>query len=173
MLKPVRLVLFLTVMIISPPALGSDYIENMIPGAAPVGTGRLTIFFMDVYDLKLYAAKGVWKPGSPLALEFRYLRNIKGTRIAQITIEEIRKLGFRDELLLAGWYEQIRKIFPDVKEGVMLTGIFTDDEETVFYKDGEEIGRVKDTAFGNAFFNIWLDPKTREPGLRKKLLGLR
>lgn len=171
MLKRIRLALFLTVLSIAPPALASDYIQNMIPGAVPVGNGRLTVFFMDVYDAKLYADQGRWSPGQPLALEFRYLRNLKGTKIADSSAEEIRKQGFADELRLAAWHEQMRKIFPDVKEGVILTGILTQDAQTIFYKDGSEIGHIKDPEFGKAFFNIWLSQKTSVPGLRQKLLG--
>jgi len=34
------------------------------------------------------------------------------------------------------------------------------------------IGEIPDAAFSRAFFSIWLDPRTAEPGLRAALLGL-
>jgi hypothetical protein len=171
MLKGFRIALALMVLGTAQTAFASDYIQTMIPGAAPVGSGRLSMFFMDVYDVRLYADQGRWNPGQPLALEFRYLRNIKGARIADSTVEEIRKQGYKDELKLAAWHEQMRKIFPDVHDGLTLTGIYTNDAVTVFYKDGVEIGQIKDPEFGKSFFNIWLDKKTSAPRLREKLLG--
>ena len=65
----------------------------------------------------------------------------------------------------------MRKIFPDVGKGVRLTGVYTGTDETIFYKNNSEIGRIKDPDFSKAFFGIWLDEKTSAPDLRRSLLG--
>ncbi len=153
------------------PALASDLVQGYLPDARPVGQGRLSVFMWDVYDATLFAPQGVWERGGPLALTLDYLRQIDGNQIVDRSIEEIREQGFKDEVKLAAWHTQMKAIFPDVREGITLTGILLENGETVFLKNGLEIGRIKDPAFGKAFFDIWLSDKTSAPRLRKKLLG--
>ena len=62
-------------------------------------------------------------------------------------------------------------LFPDVKEGTHITGIYLPNESVRFYLDGQWLGEIRDADFARAFFAIWLDPKTSAPDLRKKLLG--
>ena len=156
---------------ITPPAFAIEYMTDHIPAAEKVGKGRLTYLFWDVYDATLYAPQGTWKEDKPFALELSYLRDIPGKSIADRSIEEIRLQGYSDEIKLAAWYTQMRSIFPDVNEGITLTGIFTNSGETIFFKNSKEIGRIQDSEFSQAFFNIWLSEKTSSPTLRDKLLG--
>ena len=104
-------------------------------------------------------------------MRLSYLRNLDGEKIADRSIEEMRAQGFNDEIKLAAWHTQIRRIFPDVNDGTTLSGVYTKNQETIFYKNGSEIGRIKDPEFGQAFFNIWLSTDTSEPDLRAQLLG--
>ena len=153
------------------PAFAMQNIRTHIPSAQKVGQGRLTYLFWDVYDATLYAPKGDWRKNEPFALELSYLREIEGKKIADHSAEEMRNQGFNDEVKLATWHAQMRKIFPDVGEGDSITGVFTDDGQSIFYKDNIEVGRIKDAEFSRAFFDIWLDEKTSAPDLRRKLLG--
>jgi len=153
------------------PAYAMQHIRSHIPTAQKVGQGRLTYLMWDVYDATLYAPQGQWSQGQPFALKLSYLREIEGKKIADRSVEEIRNQGFTDEVKLATWHAQMRKIFPNVDEGVSLTGVHTQKGETVFYKDNVEIGRIKDSEFSQAFFGIWLNEETSAPNLRLKLLG--
>jgi len=153
------------------PAYAIDYINVYVPNAEKVGQGRLSYMLWDVYDATLYAPDGDWQSDKPFALQLSYLRDIPGKKIADRSVEEIRAQGFADEVRLAGWHTQMRSIFPNVREGLSLTGVYTNTAETVFYEDNKEIGRVKDPEFGRQFFNIWLSPQTSAPDLRRKLLG--
>jgi hypothetical protein len=153
------------------PAYAGNYIRIFVPNAEKVGQGRLSVMLWDVYDAVLYAPEGRWQRDQPFALQLSYLRDIPGKKIADRSIEEIREQGFTDEVRLADWHAQMRSIFPDVHEGVSLTGVFTNTGETIFYEDDREIGRIKDPQFGRQFFNIWLSPQTSAPDLRRKLLG--
>lgn len=148
-----------------------EYIKNYVPQAQAVGEGRLRVFFLDVYDAKLFAPRGDWNEGEPLALQLTYLREISGKKIADRSAEEMRDLGINDEVKLATWHSQMREIFPDVDEGTVITGILAKNGETFFFKDGKQIGHIKDREFGRAFFDIWLDQQTSVPDLRRKLLG--
>lgn len=154
------------------PAYALDHIRAFIPDAQKVGQARMTYLFWDVYDATLYAPKGKWQEGKPFALQLSYMRNLEGKKIADRSAEEIRGQGFTDEVKLATWHAQMRQIFPDVDKGVSLTGVYTEDGSTIFYRDSTEIGRVKDPDFGKAFFGIWLNKKTSAPDLRRKLLGV-
>ena len=153
------------------PAYALDHIRSYVPEAQKVGNGRLTYMFWDVYDATLYASRGVWKQGEPFALQLSYLREIEGKKIADRSVEEMRNQGITDEIKLAAWHAQMRKIFPNVYNGVALTGVYTQQGHTIFYMDDKEIGHIKDPDFGKAFFNIWLDETTSAPDLRRKLLG--
>lgn len=137
-----------------------------------VGEGRLTFLFWDVYDATLYAPNGDWQPEQPFALTLFYLRALKGEDIAKRSVEEMRGQGFSDEEALSQWFEDMRGVFPDVEEGMRLTGIRTPEGASVFYLDGQRIGQIEDPEFTTQFFNIWLNEKTSEPGLRTQLLGL-
>ena len=153
----------------------SDALANPlahVPRALKVGEGRLRYLFWDVYDAALYAPRGVWRDEPPFALRLSYLRPIAGVAIAERSVREIRDQGFNDEVMLNIWHQKMRDIFPDVDEGVSLTGIYTTHGSTIFYKDMFEIGRVSDPEFGRAFFAIWLGERTNFPDLRRQLRGL-
>lgn len=152
-------------------ASASDYIKTYVPNYETVGQGRLSVMMFDVYDATLFAPQGQWQAGQPMALQLQYLRNLKGSKIADRSVEEMRNIGINDEVKLAAWHTQMRRIFPDVSEGTTLTGILSNKQESVFYRDGQEIGRIKDPDFGAAFFGIWLSENTSVPELRLSLLG--
>ncbi len=136
-----------------------------------VGKSRLTYVFWDVYDAVLYAPQGNWSEDKPFALTLTYLRDLEGKAIAERSIEEMRKQGLDDDEQLADWQSVMTEIFPDVEEGDSLTGVASSDGHTQFYFNGEPAGTVEDSAFTQAFFDIWLSKDTSEPEMRKQLLG--
>jgi hypothetical protein len=166
----IRTACFLAILGITP-AYSIDHIRIHVAEAKEVGEGRLSYLLWDVYDAVLYAPQGFWKEGHPFALQLSYLRQISGDKIADRSVEEMRNQGISDVVKLATWHTQMKNIFPDVDEGVSLTGVYTEAGETVFYRDNTEIGRINDPEFSKAFFGIWLDEKTSAPDLRRKLLG--
>ena len=170
MLRYVFIVFLFFVIGIAPSHAG-DHIYTHVPDAKIVGKARMSVFLWDVYDAVLYAPRGTWSKDKPFALKLNYLRRLNGKKIADRSAEEIRGQGFSNELKLATWHAQMRKIFPDVENGEAITGVFTDNGEALFYKDNNEIGRIADPEFSRAFFGIWLDEKTSEPALRRELLG--
>ncbi|UUZ55997.1 chalcone isomerase family protein [Massilia sp. H-1] len=64
----------------------------------------------------------------------------------------------------------MKEIFPDVKEGTRISGVFLPGSQARFYLDGKPLATVPDPEFARAFFAIWLDPKTSAKGLRTALL---
>ena len=166
------LVLVCSILAFAPPgAYAAEAAIAQVPQAKMVGKGRLSLLFWEVYDAALYAPQGQWREEAPMALVIHYFREIEGKDIADRTIREMRQQGFAEEDVLAGWLQALRKIFPDVRRGSELTGVYVPGKATRFYLDDREIGQVKDPAFGPRFFNIWLAENTSEPGLRQQLLG--
>ncbi len=156
---------------IAAPAHAEAFIKNYIPEAKITGSDRYTYMLFDIYDATLYAPKGQWEDNKPFALSLKYLRSLKGEKIAARSAEEMRKQGFKDEIKLAGWYSQMNEIFPNVTKGTNLTGVLLPNKETVFYKDNKRIGTIKDPEFGKWFFGIWLAHNTTAPTLRQNLIG--
>lgn len=148
-----------------------EHIKLNVPQAQPVGEGRLTWMFWDVYDVTLYAPQGQFEASQPFALSLTYLRDIEGRDIADTSAEEMRRLGMKDEVKLATWHSQMRQIFPNVSEGKNITGVYKPNGVSIFYANGVETGRINDPEFGRYFFDIWLSAATQKPTLRAQLLG--
>ncbi len=154
-----------------PAYAASKNILSLVPDAQRVGTARFTYLLFSVYDASLYAPHGKWERDKPYALSLQYLRSLKGERIADRSVQEMRKQGFKDEVKLASWYTQMRDIFPDVHKDTVLTGVYQPNGVTVFYNNDQEIGGVTDPQFGVWFFGIWLAENTSEPEFRQQLIG--
>ena len=105
-----------------------------IPDAQKIGEGRLSVFLADVYDAELFAnnQNSIAQNKPPYALTLSYLRPLKSETIAKRSAKEMRNIGLDDELKIAAWHEKMRKIFPDVKDGSSITGIYTADKQTIF-----------------------------------------
>lgn len=164
--------LFLFLISTSAPAWANRVIETTVPDASVVGKGRLTYMLWDVYDATLYAPQGQWKAEKPFALSIHYLHSINSDDLTERSIEEMRKQGFDDDARLADWRKQMQIIFPDVRKGTVISGVYLPGVETRFYEGERLIGSITDDEFGRRFFAIWLDEKTSEPDLRRKLLGM-
>ncbi len=167
------LTLFTAICILmSQPALAQTaYIEKHVPDAQKLGSGRLSVLLWDVYDATLYTSGTHFNSERPFALKLNYLLDLKGVDIAERAVDEMRKQGLNDNGVLNQWSEQMKTIFPDVKEGDSLTGIRNSQGHALFYFNEKYVGSIKDTRFANHFFDIWLGKKTSEPELRNKLLG--
>ena len=104
----------------------------------------------------------------PLALRLDYRRRLRGAAIADASVQEMRRF-VSDEDLLRDAGEQMRRIFPDVQPGDHLVGVHRPDGAH-FYQGDRAIGVIRRPGFAEAFFAIWLDPRTSAPELRTALL---
>lgn len=147
-------------------------VQERVPNAKVVGEKMFTYYFWDVYRASLFAPNGEYEEGGVFALKLNYQRELEGKKIAQRSIDEMKKQADLPKEKADEWLDSMESIFPDVSDGHVLTGIATEDGNTVFYSNGEEIGSVDDSEFTTSFFNIWLGEKTSEPKFRKALLGL-
>lgn len=165
--------IFLTLALLTTQVNATSLIQTQIPNAEMVASSRLTVFLFDIYDASFYTVGGKHQVTPPYALKLAYLRDIEGEKIADQSTKEIRSQDLVDEVTLADWHSQMRKIFPNVKKGDNITGVYKDPAECTFYKNDSLIGQINNKQFCNAFFDIWFGEKTSQPELRNKLIGLK
>lgn len=140
--------------------------------AAPVrglrrwGQGEFRRFGFLVYEATLWGGDDPARP--PLALRLDYRRNIAGSAIAEASVKEMRQLG-ADEALLRRWGPEMARLFPDVKPGDHIVGVYRP-EGASFLFNGRPLGEIPEPEFARRFFGIWLDPRTSAPDLRAALL---
>lgn len=144
---------------------------SSVPAADLVGQGRLTFLGFKVFDAELYAPRGRYSPSKPFALKLTYLRNFKGSAIAERSAAEMAKQGGVSKAQLAAWTRKMTAIFPNVSAGQTITGVKTAKGSSVFYSGNRKLGTIKDPAFSQRFFSIWLGNRTQNPRLRARLVG--
>jgi hypothetical protein len=147
--------------------------QDALPGAQIVGTGEFRVFGFDVYNARLWSAARPLAPDQPFALELIYQRNISRDDLVKASIDEIKRLSGASvsALQLAGWQAQMQQSFVDVQAGTRITGLYLPGQGARFFVGQQLQHEVKDPQFARAFFDIWLDPRTRNPELRQQLLG--
>ncbi|MNE56273.1 hypothetical protein D3C80_1511700 [compost metagenome] len=145
-----------------------------LPGARSVGTGQFKWFGIAVYEARLWSRDSSPTLDQPFALELTYRREIKRDALVETSLDEIRRLGGEslDQKRLSRWAYEMREAFVDVAPGQSITGLYLPGRGCRFYVDGQLSREVEDPDFARAFFAIWLDPRTRNPELRRRLLGL-
>ena len=141
-----------------------------LPGARVAGQGKFTWFGMKIYDASLWVGEAGYAPGAPFALELRYARALSGVRIAEASADQMEKTGGATAAQRALWVDKMRAIFPDVKEGSRITGVFLPGGAVRFHLDDMVLGTISEPGFAQAFAGIWLSPRTTAPQLREALL---
>jgi hypothetical protein len=152
-----------------PPAVAAQLPEVRIRGG-----GELRFLGLSIYDARLFrevSARGDVTTDEPFALQLTYKRKLYSRLIAARSVEEMSKLGYGSAAQRARWGELLENILPDVDGGDSLTGINLPKLGVRFYRNGNPIGLIDDLEFAHAFFAIWLDPRTSEPALRRRLMG--
>lgn len=156
------------------PAVPAE-IAAELPGARLTGRGRLRFFGLHVYDARLWAGPGFEAERfaqHPLGLELEYARTLDGSKIAERSLDEMKRSGPIPPDLAQRWLEQMTRTFPDVAQGDRITGVQRPAESARFFVNGALRGELRDPEFATRFFGIWLGPQTSEPALRRALLGL-
>lgn len=151
-------------------------IRAVLPSARLAGEGVLHWLGLRIYDARLWVGPRGLDPdrigGDAFALEISYARSLSGAAIAERSAAEIGRLGFAaTESQRVGWLERMSAIFPDVRAGDRIAGVFDPRAGTRFFLNDRPIGSVADPEFARAFFGIWLDARTAAPELREALLG--
>jgi len=165
------LLILLPLLLFIKPASANNGINEYIKNPKIVGQASFKYMFWHVYDIYLYAENGLYSSEKPFALRLVYKRDLGGNDIALRSKQEIKKLGFKDKVILERWYRKMIDIFPDVSNGSELIGIYSKDKRSIFFDKNKKIGEENDPDFGKWFFDIWLSEKNLYPKLHKQLLG--
>jgi hypothetical protein len=150
------------------------HVRAELPDARLAGQGSFRWFGMKIYDARLWVGARGYLPDAPeaaaFALDLRYARALRGERIAAASNDELERLDAGTAAQRARWLVAMQQLFPDVREGSHLTGIYLPARGARFYFNGKLLGDMPDPAFARAFFSIWLDPRSSAPDLRTALL---
>jgi hypothetical protein len=147
--------------------------QDGVPGARIIGAGEFRVFGFDVYNARLWSAGRPLATDQPFALELIYQRSISRDDLVQASVDEIKRLSGAavSAAQLADWQAQMQQSFVDVQAGTRITGVYLPGQGARFFVGQQLQHEVKDPQFARAFFDIWLDPRTRNPELRQQLLG--
>lgn len=165
------LLLVLPAAAVNVPAVLPEPVCSALDSCRMVGKGRLRWWGLHVYDAALWSSNGRWQPDAPYVLDIVYARRISAVKLAETSIDEMRRLGVADEAKLVRWDAAMRGVFPDVREGSRLIGIYLPRRGAQFHSGERFLGSIEDPEFARRFFEIWLDPRTQVPELRAALLG--
>ncbi|MET0185717.1 MAG: chalcone isomerase family protein [Achromobacter sp.] len=141
-----------------------------VPDARRLGQGKMTWFGMRLYDAALWTAAPAFDPKAPFALVLTYARDIERSRLVSSTVEELKRQG-ADQTSLERWTPYLERAFVDVREGDTMTGVSVPGRGVRFYANHRLTASIDDVRFAERFFAIWLARDTREPDLRRSLLG--
>lgn len=145
--------------------------RSLAPDWTVLGQGEMRWFGLRLYSAELWSSRTRFDPDQTFALRITYARRFEGKRLSSASVDEMRRIGYQDATQLARWQQTMDRVFPDVAEGDVLTGVYLPARGAAFYLGTRLLAEVEDPEFARAFFAIWLDPRTREPGLRQQLLG--
>lgn len=137
-----------------------------------VGQGEMHWLWFKLYDATLYSHDGRYHPDArPLALTLRYARAIERTDLLEATRSEWLRLHLAEPAKEQRWLTQLAALWPDVREGDELTLVVDAAGQSHFWLGNRKLGQVSDPAFAPAFLAIWLDERSRDPALGRRLKG--
>lgn len=143
-----------------------------IPNAILLGSTKLEVLFIDVYDASLWAEKKPWSFDQKFALSLHYLSSFSKSDIVDTSLEEMARHKPLDPL--ANSYRvSLEKIFVDVSAGDRITAVFAPQKGLTFYFNGRTLGEINDLTLATRFISIWLHPNARYGDMRSDLLGMR
>lgn len=146
-------------------------VTRLAPALEPRGGGEMTYFGLSIYDGYYWSPARGWALDQPFVLDLHYHRKLDGIAIADRSVDEIGRMGHGSGEQRERWRDAMRRIFPDVGKGDRLTGLHLPDGTASFFHNGRLIGDIAEPGFAEAFFGIWLDPRTSRADFRRKLLG--
>ena len=154
-------------------------VARALPGARLSGSAELRWWGLDIYRAWLWVGPhglDTSRLGAQaFALELRYARSLRGRDIADKSAELIARLGLGSPAQRRAWHASMRAMFPDVHAGDTLVGLYRPQPQgggrSRFVFDGRVVGDIEGQDFAQAFFSIWLSPRTSEPALRQALLA--
>lgn len=169
--KQLIAVLLLSGLMIIPSYAASWHEE--LPNATLVGSGHFRWLGFKIYSAKLWSESKHFDANAKFALELTYNRSISSKQFIKTTIDEIKRLNGHQISAekLALWQKKLVPASPDVTSGDALIGVYLPAQGYRVYNKHGLLADIQDPELARAFFAIWLDPRTKDSGLRAQLLG--
>ena len=127
--------------------------------------------------LLIYTAE-LWTVGQEdlyqkdLMLSIKYHRKLDSSDIVERSVEEMIYVGVHADAANA-LRPKLAKIIPNVDEHTTINVVYRPKQGIVFYRNGQTLlGQIDSEIEGRNFLDIWLSPKTSQPKLRLKMLGI-
>jgi hypothetical protein len=173
MLKPIRIFVGITLLLLSMGSSLAATWRDDVPNAKLIGSGDLRWMMLHIYSAELYMEEPVFDPQKKFALVLTYHKSISRDRFVETSLDEIKRLKGQtvDGETLKKWKGYMDSAFTDVKSGDQLIGVHLPNIGCRFYSKDKLLTEISDPAFADAFFSIWFDPRSRDKDLRKKLTG--
>lgn len=172
-LKTVLTLCFTTLMLNMANSAEAASWRDELPQAHLVGSGDLRWLGLRIYTAQLWSERPVFDEKRPFVLVLNYHRNISKKQLVETSLDEIKRLSGQTHApeTLKRWENEMNRTFVDVKTGDVLAAAFLPNQGLRFYNKNRTLAEVRDLDFALAFFDIWLDPKTKDKKLRAQLLG--
>jgi hypothetical protein len=127
-----------------------------------------TWYFFDIYHVKVWTLDNeLPDTKKPFIMTYDYRRDIKAKDLIKTSQEEWKDLELCNAKQSQLWSNELTKIWPDIKSGDQLTAWFNG-SDTQFYQKKKFLGKISGKDFSEAFFQIWLHPKSQTASLRKR-----
>jgi hypothetical protein len=149
-------------------------IASVIHASEPYGTGKYTFLITTPYDAELWTDAKQWSMDTPFALTLRYHMGFSTDAIVSRSVKEMKHVDpSLGAATLKVYGNAMARVFPPVKDGDEITGLYEPGRPVRFFHNGVLTGDVEDSGFAAAFFGIWLSPRSSDLELRRALLKLK
>ncbi|MES2678211.1 MAG: chalcone isomerase family protein [Pseudomonadota bacterium] len=137
---------------------------------------KFTYFKLKIYDINLCNNQNQSLNYQDLydqdfALIIEYNINVKRQKFAESSMEEIARYYKLSDLEQKNYYNQLLKVFVDVKPKDQIAAVYQASGVTTFYHNQKETGKITDKNFSKIFLNIWLHPQAHYADMRDDLLS--
>jgi hypothetical protein len=94
--------------------------------------------------------------------------------LVERTLEEMQRVSpGLQRAALTGFGASLRRAFQNVDSGDRITALLVPGAPVRFFHNGKVTHQIDGADFAEAFFGIWLSPRTSEPDVRAGLLKIR
>lgn len=137
-----------------------------------IGSATFSVLLWDIYRAKLMTSSGQYPlkgTSNKLIFEINYFADISSEDLVKRTEEQWQHIGLSKQQYQA-YLPQLKQLWPNIQDGDTLS-LLIKEQQSHFYFNQRYIGTVTSPQFGQQFIDIWLSPRTSQPGLRAQLLG--
>lgn len=146
-------------------------VEESLSNSFLIGESDLKYFGFKVYNIELWSEKKQFSYAEKFAIHITYNMKFSKENLAKRSIEEIERLHVLTELEKKSYYQNLLRIFSDVKKGDEKIAIFIPQKGVEMYHNNQLMGNISDVKLARLFVDIWLDKRSSFPEVTKKLLS--